>query len=115
MIFFAQVPVNVHSDTSLGQWGMLIVMVLGAIGALWIKIQDSKKDSVAQEVQKEQRDSLKELLKGQTAQNGKLAEVVKVNDIYHNALISALNTTCKAQPVLVQQVNQPTKDKEIKQ
>jgi hypothetical protein len=109
-MMFAQVPVNVHSDTSLGQWATLIVVVLGAIGMLWTRIHDAKREDLAQQIQKEQRDYMRQIKQGQDLQNGKLATVVEVNKAYHDELIRAVTTTCKAQPVLVQQVNQPKKE-----
>jgi hypothetical protein len=98
------------NETSLGQWGMLIVMVLGAVGVLWSRIHDGKKEDLAQQIQKEQRDVMKQIKQGQDLQNGKLATVVSVNEAYHNELIRALQSTCKAQPVQVLQVNQPKKE-----
>ncbi len=101
------------SDTSIGQWGTLIVIVLGAVGALYMKVQDSKKDNVAQEIQKEQRDLMKKINDGQNLQNGKLATVVQVNQAYHDELIRALASSCKAQPTVVQQINQPKKEGQV--
>ena len=79
------------SQTSLGQWGTLVVMVLGAVGALWIKIQYAKKDNVAKQLQQEQRDYMKKINDGQNLQNGKaLQPLSKRSKAYHDELIRTL-------------------------
>jgi homoserine dehydrogenase len=84
------------NTTSIGQWGMFIVMVLGAVGALVLKFIDNKKENLAQQIQIEQRDCMRAVEKATTIQNGKLSEVLAVNEAHHAELIRTLNTTCKA-------------------
>lgn len=75
---------------------MFIVMVLGAVGALVLKFIDNKKENLAQQIQIEQRDCMRAVEKATTIQNGKLSEVLAVNEAHHAELIRTLNTTCKA-------------------
>lgn len=101
------------SQTSIGQWGTFIVIVAGALGALLLKFKESKKEDLAQQIQIEQRDCMRQIEKGQSLQNGKLAEVLSVNRAYHDEVVRALPLICKAQAVVIQQLNQqPEKKKE---
>jgi len=99
------------STTSLGQWGTFIVLIIGAIGLqvnAWRKHKsDTKIDEANLILQSEQRDVLRQIEKGQALQNGKLANVVSVNEAHHAELIRSLQVTCRAQPVVIQQVNKP--------
>lgn len=104
------------SGTSLGQWGTLVVVVLGAIGMFITRIKDSKREDLAQEIQKEQRDVMRQIKQGQDLQNGKLSKVTELNESHytavmhisrarHEEMLRALTGSCKAQAVVVQQVN----------
>jgi hypothetical protein len=94
------------SGTSIGQWGTFISIVLFAVGSLYAKVKDSKKDSLAQQIQKEQRDCLRQIEVGQSTQNGKLAKVTELNESHytavmeisrarHEEMLRALNNICK--------------------
>lgn len=102
-------------ETSLGQWGTFITLVIGAIGLqinAWRKHKyDQANESDKKQIQIEQRDVLRQLEVGQAKQNGKLSEVVSINLAHHEELIRSLQTNCRAQPVLVQQLNQTPKEK----
>src|ERR1019366_1512786 len=97
--------------TSVGQWITLITLIVGAIGFrfdAWMKSKRESEDRQIEEtrnatyriadfgVNTEIRDAVRQVEKTQTAQNGKLAEVVAVNEAHHEELIRALPNICKA-------------------
>jgi hypothetical protein len=112
------------ADTSLGQWGTFISIVLFAIGSFYIKVKSDKKETLAQQIQKEQRDCLRQIEIGQAAHNGKLSKVTEINALHyesamhisqarHEELIRVLNNNCKAQPVNVQQINRSPEESSV--
>ena len=108
-MLLAQTPEALQSNT----WvlaGGLITIVFVQIGKLLSDYRQDKshRESTAAnlQLQVEQRDVLRQIEKGQTAQNGKLATVVLVNEAYHREVLNSLNHTCRAQPTIVQQINQ---------
>ena len=101
------------------------LMFLGQIGKMiadWQKNKtQARKDELdrqqSMESEKQKLNTLQEIARsnsnireGQIEQNGKLAEIMGTNDNHHTELIRCLQTTCHAQPVLVQQVNQQPKE-----
>ena len=83
-----------EAPTSIGQWTTVLVMIIGAVGLQinsWRKDRREQEDRVKDLVlNTEIRDCLRQVEIGQTKQNGKLAEVVSVNQQHHEEIIRAL-------------------------
>lgn len=83
------------------------------------QIREEKREVAALAIQIEQRDVLRQLEIGQTAQNGKLSKVTELNEVHyqtvieisktrHEEMLRVMQGNCKAQPVqIIQQNSQP--------
>jgi len=85
------------------------VLVLGAIFKFaldWKKSKDER-DQASERllVLRDIADTNRSIKEGQIAQNGKLSNIMKLNDDRHEEMIRTLNASCKARPMF-QQIEQ---------
>ena len=111
---------SASAPTPAGTWVIvsgMVTMILGFIAKWAADARKDRNDKDARErdlvTNIEIRDALRQIEVGTEKQNGKLDVVVRVDQAHHEELIRVLQTNCKAQPILVQQVNQE-KDKQTK-
>ena len=104
--------------------GVLIGIVCVNFGNLitnWKRYKaEQAREEEKKQIQIEQRDVLRQLERGQTAQNGKLSTVMSENatryqsateiiKLQHEELLRTLNSSCKFVPTAVTVINKETK------
>jgi len=70
---------------------MILGFVANLVKDIFKYLRDRKADKDNLEIQKSIDDNIKDLVKGQVQQNGKLATVIEVNKAYHDQLIGISN------------------------
>lgn len=118
-----------ESETTLGQLGVFITLVLTGIGALITVIVKARSDSSYKkekaelekyklEIQIQQRDAIRAVEVQIGVQNGKLSTVMADNNAHYNAhlevsamrhqqLLDGFKSCCHGQPVQINQIVQP--------
>lgn len=80
-----------------------VVLVLGVVFKFILDLYQRKNERAASterlQVLRDIAESNKAIREGQVAQNGKLSQVVSVNDAHHAELIRAIGSSCKARNV----------------